>query len=184
MIAGVLLAGCQNQPQVAIEPSEYFGAQVAGPGADPPEELPFGTRERAYPVGAPFRVGDWSVTVESVIDDADALVLESQSFNNPPQEGYRFVLWRVTLTYLGDGTRLPGIDLTWSLVGSAGNSFGTIGSCGTIPDSITGRGEMSAGDTVTGNLCASALSEQVKGSTISVRTSAGGSEERAFVALP
>lgn len=187
--AGALLvSGCQVSSAPVIQPAAGSGSPTdAAQQTDGVEEPgPFGTRERPLPVGAPIQVGDWSVTVEAVVEDAAPIVAEHSGFNDPPGEDRQFVLWRATVTYLGEGSVVPGGTLMWALVGSQGNSFGTFGSdtCGTIPNSLTGQGEMTAGSTVTGNLCTSAAIDQVDGATISVQATDSADQERVFVALP
>lgn len=166
---------------------EETGADHAAPIPPGVEEShAYGTRNRPLPVGTPVQVGDWSVTVESVISNANQVVAAENQFNEDPPEGRQFVLWRVTVTYLGTGSVMPGSGLSWSVVGSQGNSYVPGSSppdgCGTIPEPMSRHGQIANGSTRTGNLCSSVVSEQVDGATISI--AATSDDERVFVEVP
>src|SRR3712207_5103603 len=67
------------------------------------------TREDSAAFGTPVMVGDWSIRVSRVQFNADPIVLATNQFNDPPPDGYQFVMALIDATYLGPETG----DLTW-----------------------------------------------------------------------
>lgn len=159
-----------------------------GSGADNP--APTGNsstsgRDNPVQAGAPITVGDWEVVVHTANLDATDQVLDENEFNDGPVDGRQFVMAPVTVTYNGTETGTPWLDLQFTVVGSAGNTFG-IGSmdddCGVVPDALNDVGEMFAGATAEGNVCVAVPSEQVDGAVWAVENSFEFGEP-AFVAL-
>ncbi len=149
------------------------------PSQDAPEQA-LGTRGNPAPITATASIGDWDVTIVDVDRDASARILQENQFNDPPDEGRAFVMWTVEAVYTGDDSGDPSWDLSWKLVGSAGNSFDD--RCGVIPDNLRDVGETFAGGVATGNVCVSAEVAQLDGGTILVEELFGGS--RTFFAVP
>ncbi len=142
-----------------------------------------GTRSNPAPLGAAAKIGDWEVKIVDVNKDAADIVAAENMFNDAPAEGRSFVIWSIEATYTGSESGTAWIDLSWKLVGSAGNSFGGFDdSCGVIPDDLFEKGETFAGGVVSGNVCVSAETAQLDGGTILVEELFGGS--RTFFAIP
>jgi hypothetical protein len=136
----------------------------------PDPAAPSGSRDNPFPLGTVFQVGDWSVSVNSVDLDAWPEVSEENQFNDPPAAGRQFVMFNAATTYDGTDTGNPSFDLSWAIVGSLGNTFGSSMDdyCGVIPDGLDDQGELFPGATADGNVCVSADSDQLDGATIQV----------------
>lgn len=142
------------------------------PSPEPTEPpAPAGTRSNPVPLGTVVVVGDWELTVESVEPDATERVLAENQFNEGPAEGRQFLMFRIVATYVGDDSGSPW-DLSWAVVGNAGNTFGTAMSdyCGVVPEAFDDNGETFPGGTIAGHHCVSVPSEQIEGATIRVET--------------
>ncbi|MEO6349257.1 MAG: hypothetical protein ABIP53_01260 [Candidatus Limnocylindrales bacterium] len=153
----------------------------------PPTATPLiqGTREEPLALGTEVVVGDWRVTVESVNTDAWAVVHAENQFNAPPAEGRHLVLFAVSATYQGTDTGTAWLDLSWKVVGSDGNTFGTgtDDHCGVIPDSLFDQGEQFPGSTVEGNGCISAEADQLDGAVLTVESLLAFGDVPAYFAL-
>lgn len=178
-LAAVLLAGCQNA--TVHQAASVDRVDLASP--EPAE--PYGTYARPYPIGAPFTVGDWTLTVDAAETDATEAVLAENPFNTRPDDGRQYVMWRVVATYRGEEAGLTWLDLDWTVVGSAGNTFaaGSGLGCGVVPDSLSDVGEVSPGVTVVGNVCAAVATDQVVGAVLFVEEFGVSGGERVFVKL-
>lgn len=186
-LSAFLLAGCDGGPAdgaggTIVDPDRSSDTSADRPA--PAEPAPEGTRTNPAALGTTARIGDWQVTITEVDLDATAVVLEENQFNDAPVPGRSFVLWTVEATYTGEESGTAWLDLSWQVVGSAGNSFGSSfdDSCGVIPNDLFEQGETFPGGVVTGNVCVSAETAQLDGGTILVEELFGGS--RTFFALP
>lgn len=189
--SGLLLAGCDTGPAegaggTIVEPGSSAGSTSApsGDAAPAPTESAVGTRSNPAPFGAVAKIGDWEVKILDINKDAADIVAAENMFNDAPAEGRSFVIWSIEATYTGSESGTAWIDLSWKLVGAAGNSFGGgfDDTCGVIPDDLFEKGETFAGGVVTGNVCVSAETSQLDGGTILVEELFGGS--RTFFAIP
>lgn len=189
--SGLVLSGCDSGPAegaggTIVEPGSSTGSGSAPSGdtAPAPAESAVGTRSNPAPLGVVAKIGDWEVKIVDVNKDAADIVAAENMFNDAPAEGRSFVIWTIEATYTGTESGTAWIDLSWKLVGSAGNSFGGAfeDSCGVIPDDLFEKGETFAGGVVTGNVCVSADTSQMEGGTILVEELFGGS--RTFFAIP
>jgi hypothetical protein len=190
-----VLSGCDSGPAegaggTIVEPGSSAGSGSAPSvrrhldAAPAPAESAVGTRSNPAPLGVVAKIGDWEVKIVDVNKDAADIVAAENMFNDAPAEGRSFVIWTIEATYTGSESGTAWIDLSWKLVGSAGNSFGGAfeDSCGVIPDDLFEKGETFAGGVVTGNVCVSAETSQLEGGTILVEELFGGS--RTFFAIP
>lgn len=150
------------------------------PEPEPAAEPPLGTRENPAPIGAVALVSDWEVQIVDVVLDGTDVVLAENMFNDPPEDGFQYVLLEISATYVGDESGNPMFDLSWAIVGSRGNSFDD--SCGVIPDSFGDNGEAFPGAVVEGFECVAAQSDQLAGATVFVE--GFFSDSRTFFALP
>lgn len=193
-------ADAQAATDSAAEPGEGAGSDTAADAeaaadagaaedADEPteaNEAALGTRDNPLPLGTRIEMGEWTLAVTEVNPDAADEVLAENQFNDPPVEGRQFVLFTVDATYEGDDSGTAWLDLSWAIVGSAGNTFGTAMDdyCGVIPRPLNDTGETFPGGSVTGNVCVSVDSAQVDGATIRIEESFSFDDTRAFFALP
>lgn len=106
------------------------------------------------PIGEPAEVGDWTITVVSVVPDASAEIAAENQFNAPPAPGRQFFMAAIEATYNGSESSTFWVDLSLSTVGAsaiANDGFGA--SCGVMPKDINDAGETFPGGTISGNLC-------------------------------
>jgi hypothetical protein len=188
---GLVLSGCDTGPAegaggTIVEPGASAGSPSApsGNAAQAPAESAVGTRSNPAPFGSVAKIGDWEVKIVDINKDAADIVTAENMFNDAPAEGRSFVIWSIEATYTGSESGIAWIDLSWKLVGAAGNSFGSgiDDMCGVIPDDLFGKDETFSGGVVAGNVCVSAETSQVEGGTILVEELFGGS--RTFFAIP
>jgi hypothetical protein len=147
-------------------------------GDDGPEEL--GTRSNPVEIGTTVAVGDWEVEILEVTLDATEEIQAENQFNDPPSEGFTFVMWETEATYVGEDSGDPRFDLRWAIVGSEGNSFDD--GCGVTPDPLDDQGETFPDGVVSGNVCIAAEQAQLDGGTITVEGMMGS--DRVFFAIP
>ncbi|MBD8505796.1 hypothetical protein HT102_04765 [Hoyosella sp. G463] len=191
----VLLTGCATTPADgsgtrAVEDAPAASAPGAEPAADAPASEPegststaFGTRGNPIPVGTTVELGpDWQVNVVSVTADATPIVLAQNPFNDEPVPGRQFVMARLSLTYTGDESGTPWLDLTTKYVGADGNAYahGSNDYCGVFPEPISDVNEQFPGATREANQCWSVPSEAVAGGVILIEESFSFDDTRVF----
>lgn len=159
-------------------------ADEDGSGSD---DAAAGTRQNPLDPGVAFSVADWTVQLGTTNTDAGEIVAAENQFNEPPAEGRQFVMVEVVVTYAGDGSGQPWIDLGFAFYGSGGNTFGSAFStdddCGVIPDDMFEIGEMFPDASATGNVCASVPTDQVDGGAWIVEDTFSLDSDRTFVAI-
>lgn len=121
----------------------------------------------------------WEVSLGAATLDAWPVVQAENQFNDPPQEGFQYVLLPVTATYRGDDTGLPWIEIDVSFVAPDGRSFDRASAV--VPDSLTDVAELYEGGTGTGNVLFEVPADQIDGATWAVK--AGWFSDRAFFAV-
>jgi hypothetical protein len=90
------------------------------------------------------------------------------------------------VTYTGDESGDPWLDLSINFNGSGGNTFGSSMDdyCGVIPNPLDGHGEMFPGATATGNVCASVPADQLDdGASWLIEDTWSVQSDRTFVAI-
>lgn len=111
-----------------------------------------GDRSNPVPAGVIADVGDgWRLQVLDVVDDATALVLDENMFNDPPPDGGRFTLVTVALGYFGRNDPVSPLMTSISAVGSANRELTS--NCGVIPVALPFFEDFFAGGVATGNVC-------------------------------
>ncbi len=120
---------------VAEESDEPEPTPTQQPGEDAGETNGDTSRNDPLPVDETIEVGDYEVTVLSVIPDATDVVAAENQFNEPPAPGNQFFIARVSITYVGSATGNPSVDLNFQSVGDSSASYTTFTDyCGVIPD--------------------------------------------------
>jgi hypothetical protein len=130
--------------------------------AKPPKE---GTKENPDPIGAAYEVttGDetWGFKIDSVNFDGWPSIQAENQFNEPPPDGWRFVMLQLTLSYVdGPGQSHPGWIADVEATGSANRIYNEYSDlpngesgCGVIPGDISYHDELMPGGSATGNFC-------------------------------
>jgi hypothetical protein len=167
----------EQEPEEAQAPDEV----------DDADDLPLGTRSNPLDIGTTIEMGDWQLAVVDVTRDATDQVMAENEFNDPPADGYQFIMFEVDATYVGDDSGDPWLDFSWAIVGSEGNTFGSGGSmdhyCGVFPNPLDEQGETYTDGSVSGNVCISADSAQLEAATIRIEETFSMQDTRAFYAL-
>ena len=92
--------------------------------------------------------------VIEVIPNATDLVMEENSFNDPPVDGNQFFVATLEAEYVGTESGNFWVDLSWKALGPSAVAYESFeATCGVFPDSITDAGETFPGGTITGNVC-------------------------------
>lgn len=181
--AALLLTACSDgspevlQPETDAHTTEGEQADTGDTGTDP--------AGAAYQVGDQVQIGDWSVVVTDVTQDATEVLLAESELNDPPVDGRQFVLVTVDTTYTGTATGTAWVDLTLGLDGADGVTYsgGVDDFCGILPNSLSDQGEQGPGETATGTVCAALPADQVVGSTLGLELFLGADGERQLIEL-
>ncbi|GCE37834.1 hypothetical protein Rhow_000680 [Rhodococcus wratislaviensis] len=157
---------------------------VTGEAPAPDAEAAPGSWENPLHPGQALTLPGWDITIHSTTQDATDAVLAENQFNDPPAAGRQFVMADVSATYTGADTGTPWIDLSFRILGSSNNVFGSASadSCGVIPNALSDTGELYPRGTSRGNICISVPAEQLTGANWIVEASFSG-EDEVFVSL-
>jgi len=124
---------------------------VAGSPATTVKSESSGTRSNPVPVGQTTDVGDgWTVRVNNVNFDATELILGENTFNDPPAEGFVYVVVNVSVGYAGPDAK-ANMGVNFSGVGSSNVQYTTYDSFVVVPDSYSTYVDVFAGGETTGN---------------------------------
>ncbi len=97
---------------------------------------------------------EWNIEVLDPIRDITEAVAEENQFNDPPEEGSRFMGAPVRVTYASGPVPASLFELTFKAVGPSGVVLATFDpSCGVIPDELDTFAELFEGGAVEGNVC-------------------------------
>ena len=139
-----------------------------------------GSRNNPISLGKSVVVNNWKVQVESVNKDALKVVRASDPYSASPASNERYVLLKISATYIGEESGEPSSDLRFKIVGSKGNTFSK--SCGYSSDTFDNNGETFPDATVAGSLCFTVDANQISGATVSVQGDYS-TEDRKFLSL-
>lgn len=104
------------------EPGESDDADESGeqePTEEEPAQAEPGTRENPFPVGSEISNSEWTVVVNSINPDGNAIVAEEQ-FNEPAPAGSHYEIVNYTVTYKGADSSYAA-EVMLDYVTSAGN---------------------------------------------------------------
>ena len=146
------------------------------------------SRNHPIPFGqspGPPDSNEFILVVTDVIEDATQLVLDENSFNYPPLEGYQFFIVRVKVHNVG--TEAQTFDASYRLraVGESSVEYSQFSeSCGTIPDEFDSYRDVFDGGELSGNICFSVKASDVGTLVLYDDGEAFLDSERIFYALP
>lgn len=113
-----------------------------------------GTVDNPVALGSPRLIGDWVITVVAVDADAESAVLEENPFNDPAAAGERFVKVDIEMSYVGQDTGWPWIEIDHWMLGEDNILYkGLDSECGVLPHDLSFVGEVFPGGSVVGSLC-------------------------------
>lgn len=192
ILGGTTACGGSDDPKVRVTAETSAAAEETQAAAEETTEAveeeasaATGTRENPAPAGSTATLGNYDVSLGATTANANEMVAAENEFNAPPVEGRQFVLVPVNVTYTGDESGTPWVDLTIQFVGSGGNTYGTGTDdyCGVIPQQLMDLGEMYNGATGSGNHCASVPAGEVEGGTWVVEETFSFDNTKVFFAL-
>jgi hypothetical protein len=116
-----------------------------------------GTRDNPLPLGTTITVGtpgspEWEITVGPATLDATAEVLAANQFNDEPEDGFQYALLNLDVTYIGDTSGTPWVDLSVSFVGSDAVTYQSFDSFAVAPNPWTDINELFPGGSGSGNV--------------------------------
>lgn len=135
---------------------------------------PLGSKDNPAPIGTKLSLGtDWQVEVVGIDDDAWPEIAAAWEYNPPPASGYRYVMARIRLTYVGNaGWGIPS-SVNFDYLDS-NNVVSTADCVSVVPDELDEMPSLEyAGAAVEGNVCWAVRDSSVKGGTIVIRNYQG-----------
>jgi hypothetical protein len=139
---GIVWFSLGNAAPTFTAPAVPEGAVVANSEADPAA------------IGTTGQTDPYLISVTGANLDATEQVLEMDAFNEEPEDGNRFVLATIAITYLGDGVGDPGVDLAFTGVGASGTEYTPASdSCGIVVNDEHSTGDLFPGAVVSANVC-------------------------------
>ena len=159
-VAGAVDDALSNGDVVAEQPAQTEGSEE-GAAAE-------GTRDNPYPIGTTITNDEWKVTVNSVTLDATDAVMAENEFNDPPADGYQYILVNATLTYVGTSEDGSMPDVSFDYVTATGETVDQFENWATGPDELDTLSTLYNGGTVEGNRVLSAPTESVEDGVLAV----------------
>lgn len=94
----------QDEPTATPEPEPTATPGAVGSG-----------RSNPLPLGETGETDEWEVQVLEVVRGEEAFhrLVEANQFNDPPLEGYEYVLVNLRVKYVGDSNEAQNVDRTW-----------------------------------------------------------------------
>lgn len=128
---------------------EGADADAAADADKPADAAEQGTRENPYPLTSKISSDDWTVVINSVNADGNAVVAEANQFNDKAPAGSHYEIVTYTVTYVGDDKGLAA-EVQLAAVTSAGNVVNSFDNIVMLTDSF-GIDELYNGASVTGS---------------------------------
>jgi hypothetical protein len=132
-------------------------------------------------VGQEAQVGDWDVEVVSVTWNADSVVANHSEFNDPPGDGYQYLLVKIRAVRTGLGTGSFSGDVDCTFLGSDGSLFETAPQ--DIPEAMGDADPCDEGSAVTGNVVFQVSSDLVSGGRLVMEPSSSSAGSQAVFVL-
>jgi hypothetical protein len=137
---------------------------------------------QTVPIGVPAQVGDYQVSVDSVLLDGNAVVAGANSFNEPPTGQY--VIVQLTATYGGAEEGTPGFDLTAVFHGSDARQYSDFDCGAVLPDDAMNAPTLNPGGADTFQFCMDVPPAAIAGGQLSIEpTISFDDSSRVFYAL-
>lgn len=176
----IYVAGFSNAVDEIRGDSSVVDEEPADVDSQPAPEEPtgpeVGTRDNPAPLGTTIEISEfgqvvYELTMGPSTLDATAAVLEENMFNDAPPEGFQYALVPVTVTYLGDETGLPWLDITVEFVSAAGTTHTESDTLTVAPaPTFIDINELYNGASGTGNIVIAIPIENASAGTWSVST--------------
>ncbi len=162
----------------------FIGYEIGDPIATPTPATspsPGFTLDNPLSAGEPLQGSDGTETrVLGVVEDARRQVAEENQFNDPPQEGKRFYMVSVEVSYPSGSSSIAVSDTDFSLIGENRVVYDSFDyDCGVIPNELDG--EVYGGGRIQGNICFEIPDDE--GGFILIHEPGYGADSRRFLRL-
>ncbi len=132
-------------------------ASPDAPAEDAPAGDELGTRGNPAPLGTTIvtTVGgadQYEITLGASTLDANAIIAAENQFNEAPAAGLQYAIIPITVTYTGDATGTPWMDLNVEFVSAAGTTHTTTDALVAGPAPLSDINELYPGGSGTGNV--------------------------------
>jgi hypothetical protein len=153
--------------------------EVADPGAEAegrevePGAAGSGSVSSPFVVGSgsTARIGDYDVAlVEFTADGTDRVLTENEINPTPSNDVYALVTLQVT--YHGESTGRPGMDLTLTLHGGDSTTYADYQCMALVPDGLMSLDDLPVGGSARGNFCLDVPRAALAGGVLSVQETA------------
>ena len=163
----------------------FIGYEIGDPIATPTPATspsPGFTLDNPLPAGELLQGSDGTETrVLGVVEDARRQVAEENQFNDPPQEGKRFYMVSVEVSYPSGSSSITVSDTDFSLIGENRVVYDSFDyDCGVIPNELDG--EVYGGGRIQGNICFEIPEDE--GGFILIHEPGYEADSRRFLRLP
>jgi hypothetical protein len=123
----------------------------------------------ALAVGQSGQLSEYTVTVDSVTPDGNAIVADENPFNEPPTGQY--VLVDLTVTYNGTDDGDPWLDLTTEFVGTDARKYDSSSCFAVVPNEASDVPTLLAGGTASFTVCMDVPAAAIAGGQVQVSES-------------
>ena len=163
----------------------FIGYEIGDPIATPTPATspsPGFTLDNPLSAGELLQGSDGTETrVLGVVEDARRRVAEENQFNDPPQEGKRFYMVSVEVSYPSGSSSITVSDTDFSLIGENRVVYDSFDyDCGVIANELDG--EVYGGGRIQGNICFEIPEDE--GGFILIHEPGYGADSRRFLRLP
>lgn len=177
VLSVLLLSACGGDTTDSGQKTNAEGEKTEQTSSETKAKL--GTRENPIPIGQKAQVGpNWEVTILEIVPDAWSIIEAENMFNEPPEEGYQYVMAKVQFSYIGEESGTPWLDLSLRYLGSDGNSYSE--GVGVVPKPFYDIGEQFPGATAEGNIGWAVPVDAVSGGRIIVEETFSLENTRVF----
>lgn len=125
--------------------------------------------DAVLPLGQTGELGEYTVTVDSVTQDANDVIAGENSFNDPPTGQY--VLVDLTVTYNGADEGDPWLDLSTNFVGTDARKYDTTSCMAVVPNEASSVPTLLAGGTASYQVCMDLPPAAIAGGQVEVSES-------------
>ncbi|WP_438616687.1 DUF4352 domain-containing protein [Microbacterium karelineae] len=147
-------------------PVEETASTDDGESEDEPEAEP-GSRAAPFPIGSEVTGREWTIVINDVALGATDAVLAENMFNEPPDDGYEYILVNATVTYTGrESDSAYSADIEY--VTADGVTIDEFDAFAVTPDALDWFTELYNDGSVTGNLAFHVPSESAADGTLAV----------------
>lgn len=168
--AALMLTGCST----VTAASSDTPTTAPKASSQAPATAKTGTRDNPAPIGTTVKVTEMSgadsytVAVGPVNLNANEAVAAENQFNTPAKDGFQYIMFPVTYTYVGKTTGTPAIDVSIDFVSAAGTTHKALDSMVVVPNALNAVNELYPGATATGNVAIMVPSADIEKGTLVV----------------